>query len=126
MKNTNLIIGFVQAALSIALGAFGAHSLHDFLASTNHLGTFETAAKYQMYGAFSLIIVGIWQNQMSNKIIRRGSRLLIAGSIIFPLSLYLICFTEQTFWGAIAPIGGLSYILGFSYMAYAAWKASKN
>lgn len=126
MKNTNLIVGFIQAALSVALGAFGAHSFHDFLLAANRIDTFETAAKYQMYGAFALILVGIWQNQMSNKIIRRGSRLLIAGSILFPVSLYLICLTGQTFWGAIAPIGGLSYILGFSFMAYAAWLASKN
>ncbi len=122
MKNTSLLFGSLQAALSVALGAFGAHSLHDFLATNNRLETFETAAKYQMYGGLALILLGVWQNQMSNKILRRAGRLMIAGSIIFPLSLYLICFTGISIFGAIAPIGGLSYILGFSLMAYAAYK----
>ncbi len=122
MKNTSLLFGSLQAALSVALGAFGAHSLHDFLAANNRLETFETAAKYQMYGGLALILLGVWQNQMSNKILRRAGRLMIAGSIIFPLSLYLICFTGISIFGAIAPIGGLSYILGFSLMAYAAYK----
>lgn len=125
MKNISLIVGSIQAALSVALGAFGAHSLNDFLRSTQHLETFETAAKYQMYGGLCLILLGIWQNQMSNKMLRRAGRLMIAGSIIFPLSLYLICFTGIKFFGAIAPIGGLSYIIGFLLMAYAAYQ-SKN
>jgi uncharacterized membrane protein YgdD (TMEM256/DUF423 family) len=125
MKNTTLMIGSLQAALSVALGAFGAHRLHDFLLANNRLETFETAAKYQMYGGIALILLGIWQNQMSNKILRRAGRMVIAGSIIFPLSLYLICFTGIKIFGAIAPIGGLSYIIGFCLMAYAAYQ-SKN
>lgn len=123
MKNLSLIIGSIQAALSVALGAFGAHSLHDFLLSTQHLETFETAAKYQMYGGLSLILLGIWQSQMSNKILRRACRFIIAGSIIFPFSLYLICFTGIKWFGAIAPIGGLSFIVGFLLMAFAAYQA---
>ncbi len=123
MKNSSLIIGSLQAALSVALGAFGAHSLHDFLAKQNQLDTFETAAKYQMYGGLALILIGIWQNQMSNKVIRRAGRMMIAGSIIFPLSLYLICFTGIKTFGAIAPIGGLSYIIGFCLMALAAYQS---
>jgi uncharacterized membrane protein YgdD (TMEM256/DUF423 family) len=125
MKNLTLIIGSLQAACSVALGAFGAHSLHDFLVATQHLDTFETAAKYQMYGGLALILLGIWQNQMSNKILRRAARMVIAGSFIFPVSLYLICFTGIKWFGAIAPIGGLSYIIGFLLMAYAAYQ-SKN
>lgn len=122
MKNTSLLFGSIQAALSVAIGAFGAHSLHDFLVANNRLDTFETAAKYQMYGGLALILLGVWQNQMSNKILRRAGRMMIAGSIIFPLSLYLICFTGISIFGAIAPIGGLSYIIGFSLMAYAAYQ----
>ncbi len=123
MKKICLIIGSIQAALSVALGAFGAHSFHDYLLKENHLTTFETAAKYQMYGGLALILLGLWQNQMSNKIIRRASRLIIVGSVIFPLSLYLICLTGIKVFGAIAPIGGLSYIIGFCLMAYAAYQS---
>lgn len=125
MKNLTLIIGGFQAACSVALGAFGAHALHNFLIATQHLDTFETAAKYQMYGGLALILLGIWQNQMSNKILRRAARLMIAGSVIFPVSLYVICFTGIKWFGAIAPIGGTCYILGFLMMAYAAYQ-SKN
>jgi uncharacterized membrane protein YgdD (TMEM256/DUF423 family) len=42
----------------------------------------------------------------------------ITGSIVFPGSLYLICISQQLFWGAIAPIGGLAFILGFVLIAF--------
>jgi uncharacterized membrane protein YgdD (TMEM256/DUF423 family) len=48
--------------------------------------------------------------------------LIFTGSLIFPGSLYLICITQNTFWGMIAPIGGLAYITGFGFMAYGTLK----
>ena len=51
--------GAILAGLSIALGAFGAHAFKTFLEANNRAETFETAARYQMYGALSLILTGI-------------------------------------------------------------------
>lgn len=122
MKNLALFSGSIFTATSIAIGAFGTHAWKQYLMHINRLETFETAARYQMYGGLALILLGILQILRPNKILKTASYFHITGSIIFPGSLYLICISQQLFWGAIAPIGGLAYILGFALMAFDAVK----
>jgi uncharacterized membrane protein YgdD (TMEM256/DUF423 family) len=117
MKNKNIFWGSIICALAVAIGAFGAHAWKDYLISINRLDTFETAAKYQMYGGLALLIVGILQIQFPHKLLKIAGYLFIAGCVIFPGSLYLICLTQQKIFGAIAPIGGLSFIAGFLLIA---------
>ena len=122
MKKFSLLTGSLIAALSVALGAFGAHAWKDYLRAINRLETFETAARYQMYGGLILILLGVWQMQISNKFLKTAGYLVFTGSIIFPGSLYLICITQNVLWGAVAPLGGLAYITGLGLMAYATLK----
>jgi uncharacterized membrane protein YgdD (TMEM256/DUF423 family) len=75
-----------------------------------------------MYGGLTLLLLGVWQIQVSNRLLKSAGYLIFSGSLIFPGSLYLICLTQNTFWGMIAPIGGLAYITGFSFMAYGTLK----
>lgn len=122
MKKFSLFTGSVTAGLSIALGAFGAHAWKDYLRDINRLETFETAARYQMYGGIILLILGVWQMQISNKFLKTAGYLVFTGTLIFPGALYLICITQNSLWGAIAPIGGVAYIAGVILMAYATLK----
>ena len=122
MKKFSLFTGSLIAALSVALGAFGAHAWKDYLRAINRLETFETAARYQMYGGLILILLGVWQMQISNKFLKTAGYLVFTGSIIFPGALYLICITQNVLWGAVAPLGGLAYITGLGLMAYATLK----
>lgn len=122
MKNLALFSGSIFAATSVAIGAFGAHAWKQYLMEINRLDTFETAARYQMYGGLALILLGILQTIRPSKWLKIASYFHISGSIIFPGSLYLICISQQLFWGAIAPIGGLACILGFALMAFDAVK----
>jgi uncharacterized membrane protein YgdD (TMEM256/DUF423 family) len=116
MTNKNIFWGSIICAIAVAIGAFGVHAWKDYLTSIQRLDTFETASKYQMYGGFALLIVGILQNQLASKSLKIAGYLFILGSIIFPGSLYLICITQQKVFGAIAPIGGLAFIIGFLLM----------
>ena len=122
MKKFSLFTGSLIAAKSVGLGAFGAHAWKDYLRSINRLETFETAARYQMYGGLILILLGVWQMQISNKYLKTAGYLVFTGSIIFPGALYLICMTQNVLWGAVAPLGGLAYITGLGLMAYATLK----
>lgn len=122
MKKFSLFTGSLIAALSVALGAFGAHAWKDYLRTINRLETFETAARYQMYGGLILILLGVWQMQISNKFLKTAGYLVFTGSITFPGALYLICITQNVLWGAVAPLGGLAYITGLGLMAYATLK----
>lgn len=118
MKNLALFSGSIFAATSVAIGAFGAHAWKQYLIEINRLETFETAARYQMYGGLALILLGILKSIRPSKMLKIASYFHITGSIIFPGSLYLICLNQALFWGAIAPIGGLAFILGFALMAF--------
>lgn len=115
-------MGSIFAGTSVAIGAFGAHLWKQYLLDINRLDTFETAARYQMYGGLTLILLGILQSVRPTKLQKTASYFLIAGSVIFPGSLYLICASQPLFWGAIAPIGGLAFIFGFALMAFDAVK----
>jgi uncharacterized membrane protein YgdD (TMEM256/DUF423 family) len=118
MKNLALFLGSIFAATSVAIGAFGAHAWKPYLMRINRLETFETAAQYQMYGGLALILLSILQIIKPSKMLKIASYFHITGSIVFPGSLYLICISQQLFWGAIAPIGGLAFILGFVLIAF--------
>lgn len=119
MKNKNIFWGSLICAIAVAIGAFGAHAWKDYLTSFSRLDTFETASRYQMYGGLALILLGILQIQNSHKLLKIAGYLFMTGCVIFPGSLYLICLTQQKFWGAIAPIGGLAFIIGFLLLAIA-------
>lgn len=117
-KNMNrffLQAGALLAGLSVALGAFGAHAFKAALEASNRTDTFETAARYQMYGALALIFVGILSEKIPHKFLNWAGYLLLIGTIIFAGSLYLICATGVTMWGAVAPIGGTALIAGWIF-----------
>ena len=105
-------------ALSIILGAFGAHALKEIF-TTDLLQVFETAVRYQMYHAFALLAVGILYKELSNKQIKLAGNFFIAGVVLFSGSLYALCFIEyqhlsSLLWiGAITPLGGLCFIIGW-------------
>ncbi|NJM63743.1 MAG: DUF423 domain-containing protein [Oscillatoriales cyanobacterium RU_3_3] len=102
----------VFGGLSVAGGAFASHALKDKL-SDRALEIFDTAARYQMYGALSLILTGIIMGDFPEKLLRWAGNAFLFGTIIFAGSLYLICATGVTMWGAVAPIGGAGLMLGW-------------
>ena len=113
MNKLFLKTGAILAGLSIALGAFGAHAFKNILELSNNIETYETAARYQMYGAFTLILLGILTDKIPHKYLTWAGYCFIVGTIIFSGSLYLICATGVKMWGAVAPIGGTSLMIGW-------------
>jgi uncharacterized membrane protein YgdD (TMEM256/DUF423 family) len=114
MHKLFLKISIIMAALSVVLGAFGAHALKDFL-DERHLQIFETGVKYQFYHSLGMIIATILYKEFSNSSILWCCRLFLIGVILFSGSLYtLACFNGLYSWiGIVTPFGGLSFILGW-------------
>lgn len=104
-------LGALLAGLAVALGAFGAHGLEQVL-TQQRLGTFETAVRYQMFHALGLLAVAALGPRPC-----RAAPWLLAGSVIFSGSLYLLVATGAGWWGAVAPLGGLLQIAGWAYLA---------
>lgn len=115
MNTSNIIqTAAVFGALAVIFGAFGAHALEEMLVSTGRLDTYETAVSYHFYHSLALLMVGILSLQFpGNKRINYSALFFIAGILIFSGSLYILCLSQVTWLGAITPLGGLSFILGW-------------
>lgn len=117
---TFVILGATLMFLGVGVGAFGAHSLADFLSRTGRTETFETAVRYQMYHALGLLAVAWLTTQYpQSALIGWAGWLLFAGVLIFSGSLYLLIFTGMRWLGAITPIGGVAFLAGWACMLLA-------
>ena len=120
-------VGAILGALAVSLGAFGAHALRATLEASGRADTFETAVKYQFYHAIMLVVVGLLMQRAGADAARWlgwSGYAFIGGVLIFSGSLYTICFTGITKFGAVAPIGGLLLIAGWVLLLIAAGKLS--
>ncbi|MBL7971347.1 MAG: DUF423 domain-containing protein [Prolixibacteraceae bacterium] len=123
MKNqTNLIAGAIFMTLAVLLGAFGAHALKKIL-SADMLAIYQTAVQYQFYHALGLLAVGIIGLHYPSKWVRLSGIFLTAGIVIFSGSLYVLALSEIKTIGAITPIGGTAFIIGWILLAVGIWKA---
>ena len=116
-----IIIGAIFAALSVLIGAFGAHGLKGKV-SIEDLVIFEVGVRYQMYHALALILLGLIGVSMPGKILILPGILFCSGIIIFSGSLYLMVLTNMRWLGAITPIGGFLLIFGWLSLVFKIYK----
>lgn len=119
-----IIAGAVNAAIAVALGAFGAHALKEKL-SAHYLAIWETAVQYQMFHAIGLLAVGMLMSSSlfgASPQLTWAGYLLLAGIIIFSGSLYVLSLSGIGILGAITPIGGVAFIAGWIMLIIAAVK----
>ncbi len=110
------ILGF----LGVALGAFGAHGLKDTLAQHSTTEVWEKAVLYHFIHAVMLFVLA------QRKPIWTGAWLcFFMGIVIFSGSLYVLAVTNLKWLGAITPIGGLSFLAGWLWLAIQAGKADR-
>ena len=113
----------LSGALAVGLGAFGAHSLEAILIQNGRLDTFQTAVNYHFYHTLALFGIGILASLKLNwKGIAFSAWCMVLGILIFSGSLYVLSLTGITWLGAITPLGGLAFILGWSSIAYFGFK----
>lgn len=111
----SIISGAIHGFLAVALGAFAAHALEDMLDDYS-TGIWDTAIQYQMFHAVALILVGIL---MSKTIFGEVKQLKIAmicfnaGIVFFAGSLMILALTGIGILGAITPIGGVLFLIGW-------------
>jgi len=111
------VLGCVFGFLGVALGAFGAHGLKGRLSPAD-MAIFETGVRYQMYHALALLLVAV--------VLARGGTggsplagwAFSAGITVFSGSLYLMVFTGERWLGAVTPLGGLAFLVGWAALAW--------
>ncbi|MCC6141120.1 MAG: DUF423 domain-containing protein [Nitrospira sp.] len=116
-------MGSLAAALAVAAGAFGAHLLKSVL-DPPQLAVFETAARYQMYHALGMIAVGLAGQIVGRPQVARAGWCFAAGIVLFCGSLYGVSLLGIRWLGAVTPIGGVAFIMGWSLFGWYAWRES--
>ena len=119
MDRTVLLIAALAGFIGVALGAFGAHGLRGRL-SPEMLTAFETGVRYQMYHALALLATGLLMTRMAGRLIQAAAWLFVAGIVLFSGSLYTLALTGSSIVGAITPLGGLAFLIGWACLAIAA------
>lgn len=113
------VIGAVIGGLGVAAGAFGAHALRAALAP-DLLAVFETGARYQLVHALGLLAVALGLERRPSRALAAAGWLFVAGVVVFSGSLYALALTDVKILGAITPLGGLAFIVGWAWLAWGA------
>ena len=111
-----LITAGILGAISVGIGAFGAHGLKDLLATNGRADTFETAVKYQFYHTLALFLLGLLMVNHNVPQFTYAAYSFLAGTVVFSGSLYILCLTNVGWLGAITPLGGVGFILGWIFL----------
>jgi len=119
-----IMAGALSGFISVAAGAFAAHGLRPRL-SPEMLAIFETGARYQMYHALLLVLVGVLAGRQGpgSAPLSWAGLLLVAGTVLFSGSLYVLSLSGQRWLGAITPVGGLCFLAGWVALGYAALRS---
>jgi len=119
-----LTLGATAAFLGVALGAFGAHALRSRL-TEQLLNTWETAVQYHLVHALGLLAVGLLLLHTGpSSLLRWSAGLMLAGTVLFSGSLYLLCLSGVRWLGAITPLGGTALLIAWVLFGVAAWRLS--
>ena len=113
-----LLFGATYGLLGVIFGAFGAHALRARL-TPEMLAIYHTGVEYQFYHAFALLAVGVLC------LVRPGPGLSLAGWCfaagvpLFSGSLYLLVLSDTRWLGAVTPLGGLLFMVGWGVLIWA-------
>ena len=110
-----------SGALAVALGAFGAHGLEGVV-TAERLATWRTGATYHLAHSVAAALAGLVATQRARAL--WAGRLFLLGVVLFSGSLYALVLLDLPLLGAVAPLGGLSFIAGWGALGLAAWRAS--
>jgi len=124
ISRLNILSAGFFGFLGVSLGAFGAHGLKSFLLEHGCLSTWETASTYMLLHAVAfLALVGIGKGLLSDGWIRFIAYSWLAGVFLFSGSLFVMCLSGITWLGAITPLGGTAFLLGWGALFAGAIKS---
>ncbi|MDX1628929.1 MAG: DUF423 domain-containing protein [Fulvivirga sp.] len=113
-----LLISGISGALAVGLGAFGAHAFKPMLIAADRLATYETAVLYHFIHTQALFGLAIILNIHQKTGFKYAGIAFTTGIVIFSGSLYVLCFSGISWLGAITPIGGILFIIGWLLVAF--------
>lgn len=121
--NKPIVISSILGALSVIIGAFGAHALKPLL-SEYQLSIYHTGVSYQLgHTIIAFIVAIILSKEEQNKYLKNAFFAFVLGIICFSFSLYLLACIDilhlqnvKKIIGLITPLGGILLIAGWIYL----------
>jgi uncharacterized membrane protein YgdD (TMEM256/DUF423 family) len=127
MHRRFLLLATILGALSVGLGAFGAHGLKKIV-SPETVASFETAVRYQFYHVFALLAIAIIYEKYPDKFLRWAGNSFLLGILLFSGSLYAMTIMDATEMvgkksiGIVTPIGGVFFLVGWLLLFFGIMK----
>jgi uncharacterized membrane protein YgdD (TMEM256/DUF423 family) len=126
VRSRNLVVSAALSGfLSVGLGAFAAHGLKSIL-SPYLLGVFETGVTYQFIHTLALLLCALFalhsRAEKAQKAFHRAAICFIIGILFFSGSLYALALTGVKWFGPITPLGGVMFMIGWGFLAYAGYQ----
>lgn len=119
-----LVLGGVNAALVVVLGAFGAHVLKTRM-SGDMMAVYHTGVLYHAIHSLGLIGIGVVAGWLpDSSYLKSAGWVMLAGIVLFSGSLYILSITGARWLGSITPIGGVAFILAWVLFCVAVLKTS--
>jgi uncharacterized membrane protein YgdD (TMEM256/DUF423 family) len=127
MNRFLLMVAALLGFLAVGLGAFGAHALEaHFAANPTRQPTYETAVQYQMFHVVGLLAAAYLSGQTPGRLPRLAGWLFVAGTVLFSGSLYILAVFQIGVMGAVAPLGGVSLLVGWALLGLAGWQQASS
>ena len=118
-----IVVAALSGAVSVMAGAFGAHGIDaSTAAGARARELLQTGSHYEIAHALAILAVAALTRRAGLKegLATAAQILFLAGSVLFPGALYALALGGPRWLGAVAPIGGLAFILGGLALALAA------
>jgi uncharacterized membrane protein YgdD (TMEM256/DUF423 family) len=123
MDKLFFVLGSASAGLAVALGAFGAHALKARL-TPDMLAVYETGVRYQLTHALALLAVAWAVARWPGPAVTASGWLFVVGTLLFSGSLYALALTGVRGLGAITPIGGVAWLVGWGCLVWGVWRSA--
>jgi uncharacterized membrane protein YgdD (TMEM256/DUF423 family) len=108
--------------LAVSIGAFGAHGLKMILTVNHTLAAFNTGVEYHFYHTLALLALGVLAQTNPSVYIKRAAVAFSVGIVLFSGSLYVLAISGIKMLGAITPLGGVAFIVGWVFLFLAVGK----
>lgn len=123
MERLFAVAGAFFMFVGVGAGAFGAHGLSGYFERYPELkGTFETAVRYHLVHGLGMFAASGMMGKVEEMLPTWAGVAFASGILLFSGSLYLLVLTRHNWLGAVAPIGGLAFLVGWLCLGLAAWR----
>jgi uncharacterized membrane protein YgdD (TMEM256/DUF423 family) len=109
-----MMLGAVSGLVSVAVGAFAAHGMHD----PRGADLLRTGATYEFMHSMAVFACATFM-QIGARRARFAPAFFLPGIVLFSGSLYALAFGAPRWVGFITPLGGLLFLAGWAVLIWA-------